>query len=83
MTIAMKLSGAASAMAAQLIGGDADFYGVSTDSRKIGARELFVALRGENFDGHQFVATAKAQGAAAGRGGRVRSPRARRAPRPG
>ena len=65
MTIAMKLAAAASAMNARLAGNDADFCGVSTDSRKIGAGELFVALRGENFDGHQFVTTAKAQGAAA------------------
>ena len=65
MTIAMKLAAAASAMNARLVGNDAEFCGVSTDSRKIGAGELFVALRGENFDGHQFVTTAKAQGAAA------------------
>ncbi len=64
MTIAMRLSAAASAMNARLAGDDADFHGASTDSRKIGSGELFVALRGENFDGHQFVATAKAQGAA-------------------
>src|SRR5438270_12186382 len=28
---------------------------VSTDSRTIKKGELFVALRGENFDGHKFV----------------------------
>jgi UDP-N-acetylmuramoyl-tripeptide--D-alanyl-D-alanine ligase len=34
---------------------------ISTDSRTIKKGELFVALRGENFDGHKFVeATAKA-----------------------
>src|SRR5437899_11070071 len=34
---------------------------VSTDSRTIKKGELFVALRGENFDGHKFVeSTAKA-----------------------
>src|SRR5947208_15943366 len=39
---------------------------VSTDSRTIKRGELFVALRGENFDGHNFVeavATAGATGA--------------------
>ena len=39
---------------------------ISTDSRTIKRRELFVALRGENFDGHKFVeATAKAGAAGA------------------
>lgn len=39
--------------------------GVSTDSRRIGAGDLFVALRGERFDAHDFVAQAGAAGAAA------------------
>src|SRR5438445_9882832 len=39
---------------------------ISTDSRTIKKGELFVALRGENFDGHEFVeATAKAGAAGA------------------
>jgi len=42
------------------------FQGVSTDSRRVQAGELFVALRGEKFDGHRFVATAIAKGAIAG-----------------
>jgi UDP-N-acetylmuramoyl-tripeptide--D-alanyl-D-alanine ligase len=33
--------------------------GVSTDSRSAVEGDLFVALRGENFDGHQFVAKVK------------------------
>ena len=39
--------------------------GVSIDSRGIAAGELFVALRGPNHDGHDFVAAAFARGAAA------------------
>jgi len=40
--------------------------GVSTDSRTLRAGELFVALRGENFDGHDYVTAAlKASAAAA------------------
>src|SRR4030095_9009780 len=39
--------------------------GVSTDSRIVPARALFFALRGENFYGHQFAATALQRGAAA------------------
>ncbi len=39
--------------------------GVSTDTRQLGAGALFVALRGERFDGHEFLAEAQARGAAA------------------
>jgi UDP-N-acetylmuramoyl-tripeptide--D-alanyl-D-alanine ligase len=41
------------------------FSGVSTDSRTVSEGELFVALRGERFDGHDFVedALSKAGGA--------------------
>ena len=39
--------------------------GVSTDSRTVTTGQLFVALSGENFDGHTFLARAAEQGAAA------------------
>lgn len=39
--------------------------GVSTDSRSIAPGELFIALRGPNFDGHDFVALAAQRQAAA------------------
>ena len=39
--------------------------GVSTDSRADGTGKLFVALSGESFDGHAFVAQAVAAGASA------------------
>jgi UDP-N-acetylmuramoyl-tripeptide--D-alanyl-D-alanine ligase len=38
---------------------------VCTDSRKLEPGDLFLALRGENFDGHRFAAQAAARGAAA------------------
>ncbi len=41
------------------------FRGVSTDSRSISPGELFVALAGENFDGHQYTGQAQQRGAAA------------------
>ena len=41
------------------------FCGVSTDSRSIEPGQLFVALKGPNFNGHRFVAQALAKGAAA------------------
>jgi len=40
------------------------FAEVSTDSRTIKAGDCFFALRGENFDGHDYVADALAKGAA-------------------
>jgi UDP-N-acetylmuramoyl-tripeptide--D-alanyl-D-alanine ligase len=56
---------------AQLAGGSLSFGDgavvidkVSTDSRTIKPGELFVALRGENFDGHFFIESAAAAGAA-------------------
>lgn len=42
-----------------------DYTGVSTDTRKIQPGELYVALRGERFDGHQFLAEARSAGAVA------------------
>jgi UDP-N-acetylmuramoyl-tripeptide--D-alanyl-D-alanine ligase len=38
---------------------------VHTDSRSLQTGDLFVALRGERFDGNDFIAQAKAQGAVA------------------
>ena len=36
---------------------------ISTDSRTLSEGDLFIALIGDNFDGHEFVADAFAQGA--------------------
>ena len=44
---------------------DASFGAVGTDTRTLAPGSLFVALRGENFDGHDFVAEAVRRGAAA------------------
>jgi UDP-N-acetylmuramoyl-tripeptide--D-alanyl-D-alanine ligase len=63
----MSLGEAASAMGARLAGGSegARFDGVSTDTRSVGSGQLFVAIRGEFFDGHDFLAMAKERGAVA------------------
>jgi len=55
--------------AARAVGGNAQgaarFSGVTTDSRAVDAGDLFVALAGPNFDGHDYVAEAARRGAAA------------------
>jgi UDP-N-acetylmuramoyl-tripeptide--D-alanyl-D-alanine ligase len=61
----MSLGEAARAINARQVGAEARFGGVSTDSRTLAAGELFVAIRGERFDGHQFIAAARSRGAAA------------------
>ena len=44
---------------------DGDVSGYSIDSRTLVRGDLFFALRGENFDGHEFVPRVLAEGAAA------------------
>ena len=63
----MSLAEAAAAMGARLEGGrdETRFAGVSTDTRTLGKGQLFVAIRGEHFDGHDFLAVARERGAAA------------------
>ena len=61
----MLLSQAAQALGARMIGADTRFEAVSTDSRKIKAGDLFIALCGEKFDGYEFVAGAAQDGAVA------------------
>ena len=61
----MTVQEAARALDAEWCGEDAFFTGVSTDSRMVGCGDLFVALKGEKFDGHEFVAVAKKKGAVA------------------
>ena len=60
----MRISVAAQALGARHTGGDTEFSAVSTDSRAIKRGDLFIALKGERFDGHAFLAQAAAAGAA-------------------
>jgi len=62
--IRFTLSQSAALLGARLLGADAEFSTVSTDSRNLSAGSLFVALRGERFDGHDYVAQAAERGAA-------------------
>ncbi len=59
-----RLSEFAQLAGGQLHGDDREFADVVSDSRSIKAGELFVALRGPRFDGHEFIATVRAAGAA-------------------
>jgi UDP-N-acetylmuramoyl-tripeptide--D-alanyl-D-alanine ligase len=61
----MRLSEAAIATHGIVIGNDVEFTSVGTDSRAITQGQLFVALKGDHFDGHDYVAQSLAQGAAA------------------
>jgi len=45
--------------------GPLELAGITTDTRSIEAGQLFVALRGERFDGHDYLESAVATGAAA------------------
>ncbi|MBI4205892.1 MAG: UDP-N-acetylmuramoyl-tripeptide--D-alanyl-D-alanine ligase [Betaproteobacteria bacterium] len=61
----MRLSEAAAATGAELRGSDIAFDSVGTDTRTLAPRALFVALRGDRFDGHDFIPQAAEQGATA------------------
>ena len=52
-------------LGAELIGGDRQLQGVSTDSRSLRAGDLFVALSGDTFDGHDYLAQVADRGAVA------------------
>ncbi|MEJ2042362.1 MAG: UDP-N-acetylmuramoyl-tripeptide--D-alanyl-D-alanine ligase [Reinekea sp.] len=60
-----RLSQWANAANGELIGDDAIISNVSTDTRDLKAGDVYVALRGEYFDGHHYLRTAIEKGAAA------------------
>jgi UDP-N-acetylmuramoyl-tripeptide--D-alanyl-D-alanine ligase len=59
-----SLSQVATLCAGTRLGSDAECLGVTTDTRADLRGQLFVALRGERFDGHDFAQQALEQGAA-------------------
>ena len=61
----MSIRDAAAMVHGEASGGNPVFAGVSTDTRSVRAGELFVALRGERFDGHDFLDQARNAGAVA------------------
>ena len=49
----------------KLFGDSLEVNGFSIDTRTIQSKDVYIALRGENFDGHDFVLDAKEKGACA------------------
>lgn len=61
----MSIFQAAEKIHASVIGDDVEFSSVSTDTRSIHDGDLFIALQGEHFDGHDYVGQACEKGAVA------------------
>ncbi|VEF12761.1 UDP-N-acetylmuramoyl-tripeptide--D-alanyl-D-alanine ligase [Pseudomonas fluorescens] len=61
----LTLSELLNALDARLIGDDASFNGVSIDSRAIQPGQLFIALTGPRFDGHDYLNDVAGKGAVA------------------
>ncbi len=61
----MKLSQITQILSGQLTGADVSFDGVSTDTRSLTQGQLYIPLRGEKFDGHNFINDAAKAGAVA------------------
>ncbi len=60
----LTLQATAEILAGQQTGRNTDYTSVGSDSRAVVPGMLFVALKGERFDGHDYVAEVIAQGAA-------------------
>ena len=65
MIASLTLSTLAEISDGKLVGDDVSFVSVSTDSRAIKKDELFIALKGPNFNGNLYVASVEEKGAVA------------------
>lgn len=63
--MSMPLSQAAQVLDARQLGADVTFTGISIDTRTLSHGNLFVALQGPNFDGHDYLEQARERGAVA------------------
>jgi UDP-N-acetylmuramoyl-tripeptide--D-alanyl-D-alanine ligase len=63
--IAFSMAEMAARLDGELLGDNVTIGSVSSDSRTLQPGDLFVALTGPNFDGHEFAAMAAARGAGA------------------
>ena len=61
----IKIKTAVSWTGAELLSGDPTGFleNISTDSRTLRAGDLFIPIKGENFDGHNFISDALSTGA--------------------
>jgi UDP-N-acetylmuramoyl-tripeptide--D-alanyl-D-alanine ligase len=59
----LRMSELVPSLEARLVGLDQSFTGVTTDSRTVQPGEIFVALRGQNFDGHEYLSEVAHAGA--------------------
>lgn len=59
MLVELKLSELASIVGGKLFGADAQVLSVIQDTRKLDEGALYVAIKGERFDGHNFIAQAQ------------------------
>lgn len=65
MIHALSLQDISTRLQAEVVNGDASFSSVSIDSRQLQPGDLFIAIKGPNFDGHRFVEAARQAGAVA------------------
>lgn len=61
----LSLTEVAARLDGRVVGSDATFDAVSTDSRAIAPGQLFIALTGPRFDGHDYLADVAGKGAVA------------------
>ncbi len=61
----IKLSKIAKLLSLELIGDDQDIKNLSIDSREVKNGDLFVAIKGENHDGHNYIQESIKNGASA------------------
>ncbi|MFT5895554.1 MAG: UDP-N-acetylmuramoyl-tripeptide--D-alanyl-D-alanine ligase [bacterium] len=65
MTMGFSLADCESALQANLLGADVHVRDVSIDTRTLASGDLYIAIQGQSFDGHDFVDAAIEAGAAA------------------
>ncbi len=65
MTVRLSLSVCEAPLSGRLVGNDVDFVGVSIDTRTDAIGAVYVAIRGERFDGHDFITEAEQSGVVA------------------
>jgi UDP-N-acetylmuramoyl-tripeptide--D-alanyl-D-alanine ligase len=63
--IKLSLSQACAMLGIPALDTELEFFGVSNDTRALQAGNLYIAIKGANFDGHAYLSQAKAAGAVA------------------